>query len=317
MPKTTSSFTKINLKSCIPANIQKSIPWAAGILNNFPLEGSEQWKPLRLNVLDKTLSTVKRKGKERNIRKDAWVSKESREEIQMETRKGRVWKKREDQTSLGGLSVVPYICEALSAKELVWLSVFWRNFLSSVSTASKTRYSRTKWAKHQNVYKVLRHAQYKASSAWVCLQILFLSFLLWSSLYLSLPSSSVLSSSFSFHSFRPSLLECFLPWFLLSFVDQLLPYFVASLLPSVLAVCYLIFDTLHLFLDICIPHVGWCEVTKGEQGEQFPSIQAWEVFQGLAGLTRTCHAARHSWRIQGLWALDPLRHIGSTYFRFK
>lgn len=93
----------------------------------------------------------------------------------------------------------------------------------------------------------------------------------------------------SFHSFRPSLLRCFLPWNLLSFVDQLLHYFVASLFPSVLlvAVFDFFYDMLHLgFLIYASLMLGWCEVTKVteiDQADQFPLL--W-LHSGLRGLPR-------------------------------
>ena len=168
----------------------------------------------------------KEREKEGNKRKDKSGSKESREEV-------------------------PYMCEALSAKKFVWHCLAIKSVLTQLLVFSIHRVENAllthKVSKTPKCTQSAKTCTVQGLKCIFLLGVLFLSFLLWSSLCLSFPFPLLPAFLFaSFHSVRPSLLRCSLPWNLLSFVDQLLHYFVASLLSSVLlvAVCYFLYDML-------------------------------------------------------------------------
>lgn len=191
--------------------------------------------------------------KEGTKRSDKWGSKESREEV-------------------------PYMCEALSAKKFVWL---YKVFFSSVSTASKTRYSHTKWAKHQNARKVLKTFTVQGLK---CMCLLAASFSFIPSLIFFVPFPSLSSSSYLppfFLSFLPSFVASVFPSlkpaFLCWSVASLLCCFALSFRPTCSCLWFLLWHVAFKFFDIRIPHVG---LMRGDKGDQdWPS---WSVPLAIA-----------------------------------
>lgn len=163
-------------------------------------------------------------------------------------------------------------------KRFVWL---YKLFLSSISTASKTRYSHTKWAKHQNARKVLKTFTVQGLK---CMCLLAASFSFVPSLIFFVPFPSLSSSSYLppfFLSFLPSFVASVFPSlkpaFLCWSVASILCCFAPSFRPTCSCLWFLLWHVAFKFFDIRIPHVG---LMRGDKGDQdWPS---WSVPLAIA-----------------------------------